>query len=57
LLIEGILVLVAIGALLPRFAVLAAQETGRQGRFADAIVTVRGLPDPVLPKLCASTIR
>jgi cell division protein FtsW (lipid II flippase) len=54
LLIEGILVLVAIGALLPRFAVLAAQETGRQGRFAEAIVTVSGLPDPVLPKLCAS---
>jgi cell division protein FtsW (lipid II flippase) len=54
LLIEGILVLAAIGALLPRFAVLATQETGRQERFAEAIVTVRGLPDPVLPKLCAS---
>src|SRR5439155_26579954 len=37
-----------------RFAVLAAQETGRQGRFAESIVTVRALPDPVLPKLCAS---
>jgi cell division protein FtsW (lipid II flippase) len=54
LLIEGSLVLVAIGVLLPRFAVLATQETGRQGRFAEAVVTVRGLPDPVLPKLCAS---
>jgi cell division protein FtsW (lipid II flippase) len=54
LLIEGILVLVAIGALLPRFAVLAAQETGRQGRFAEPVLTVRGLPDPVLPKLCTS---
>jgi len=54
LLFEGILVLVAIGALLPRFEALAVQETGRQGRFAEGIVTVRGLPDPVLPKLCAS---
>ena len=54
LLFEGILVLVAIGALLPRFEALAVQETGRQGRFAEAIVIVRGLPDPVLPKLCAS---
>src|SRR3984893_1827576 len=52
--IEGILVRGLIGALLPRFATLAEQETGRRGGFAEYIVTVRGLPDPVLPKLCAS---
>src|ERR1700676_5168320 len=51
---EGILRLVAIGALLRRFALLAAQETGRQRRFAEATVTVRSLPDPALPKLCAN---
>ena len=54
LLAEAILLLVAIGALLPRFALLAAQATGRDGRFAEAIIAVRGLPDPVLPQLCAS---
>jgi hypothetical protein len=51
---EGVLLIVAIGALLPRFALLAAQDTGREGRFAEAIIAVRGLPDAVLPKLCAS---
>jgi cell division protein FtsW (lipid II flippase) len=51
---EAVLLIVAIGALLPRFALLAAQETGRDGRFAEAIITVRGLPAPVLPNLCAS---
>ena len=54
LLAEAVLLIVAIAALLPRFALLAAQETGRDGRFAEAVITVRGLPDPVLPKLCAS---
>ena len=54
MLTEAVLLIVAIGALLPRFALLAAQETGRDGRFAEAIITVRGLPDPVLPKLCAT---
>ena len=54
LLAEVVLLIVAIGALLPRFALLAAQETGRDGRFAEDVIAVRGLPDPVLPKLCAS---
>ncbi len=53
-LVELILVLTAIGALVPRFATLGIHETGRDGRFAEAIVTVRDLPDPVLPRLCAS---
>ena len=38
-LIELILVLMAVGALVPRFATLGIQETGRDGRFAEAIVT------------------
>jgi hypothetical protein len=46
--------IVAVGALLPRFDLLGAQATGRDGRFAEAIIAVRGLPDPVLPQLCAS---
>jgi cell division protein FtsW (lipid II flippase) len=50
---EAVLLVVAIGALLPRFSLLAAHETGRDGRFAEDVITVRGLPDPVLPKLCA----
>ena len=54
LLTEAILLVLAICALLPRFALLAAQETGRDGRFAEATITVRELPDPVLPKLCAT---
>jgi cell division protein FtsW (lipid II flippase) len=54
MLTEAVLLVVVIGALLPRFALLAVQEAGRDGRFAEAIITVRGLPDPVLPTLCAS---
>ncbi|MDQ6917596.1 MAG: hypothetical protein M3023_07240 [Pseudomonadota bacterium] len=54
MLIEAALVIAAIGALLPSFKLLAAQESGRGGRFAEAILEVRGLPDPVLPRLCAS---
>ena len=51
---EAALLIVVIAALLPRFAMLGARETGRDGRFAEGIVTVRGLPEPVLPKLCTS---
>jgi len=51
---EVILVMMVIGALVPRFMTLGFQDTGRDGRFAEAIVTVRDLPDPVLPRLCAS---
>ncbi len=51
---EAILVVMVIVALVPRFAPLAIQENGRDGRFADAIVSVRSLPDPVLPALCAT---
>ncbi len=51
---EAILVVLVIVALVPRFAALGIQENGRDGRFAEAIISVRGLPDPVLPSLCAS---
>jgi cell division protein FtsW (lipid II flippase) len=54
LLVEAVLVIGAIGALLPSFKLLAVQEDGREGRFTEATIAVRGLPDPVLPRLCAS---
>ena len=53
-LIEVILVMMVIGALIPRFMTLGFQDNGRDGRFAEAIITVRDLPDPVLARLCAS---
>jgi cell division protein FtsW (lipid II flippase) len=54
LLLEGGLVLAAICAVFPGFAILAANDTGRDGRFAEQGLAVRGLPDPVLPGLCAT---
>lgn len=54
MLIEAALVIAAIAALLPWFAIVGAQQSGRGGRFAAAVVAVRGFPQPVLPKLCAS---
>lgn len=53
LLVEATLVAAVIGLLLPAFAPLDAQDSGRGARYADAIGVVRGLPDPVLPELCA----
>ena len=52
--IEGLLVVIAIASLLPAFAVLAMHASGRDGRFADAIVEVSHLPGPVLPSVCAT---
>jgi cell division protein FtsW (lipid II flippase) len=52
--IEAGLVAVAIATLLPWFDRFAADDLGRDRRFADAAVAVRGLPDPVLPTLCAA---
>jgi len=51
---ETALVVVAVALLLPWFSRVAGDDAGRDRRFAEAIVTVRGLPDPVLPALCAS---
>src|SRR5438477_13101725 len=53
-LIESLLAVGAIIALLPLFERLAADDTGRDRRFADATVAIAGLPDPVLPAMCAS---
>ena len=54
LLLEAALVVAAIGALFPSFVILAANDTGRDGRFAEQGMAVRGLPDRVLPELCAT---
>ena len=51
---EAVLVVVAVAALLPWFDRVAADDAGRDRRFAEGIVEVRGLPNPVLPLLCAS---
>lgn len=53
-LIESALTIVAIVALVPSFEHLAANDTGRDGRFNDVAIAIGGLPDRVLPKLCAS---
>src|SRR5215472_11290161 len=53
-LIETALALAAIAALFPQFDRLAADDAGRGGRFADAAISVGGLPERVLPSLCAS---
>ena len=54
LLLEAGLVVAAVCALFPGFAILATNDTGRDGRFAEQGLAVRGLPDPVLPELCAT---
>jgi cell division protein FtsW (lipid II flippase) len=52
--VETALVAAAIGALLPWFDRVATDDVGRDRRFADSIIAVQGLPEPVLPSLCAS---
>src|SRR4029434_2574376 len=47
-------VIAAVCAVFPGFAILAQSDTGRDGRFAEQALAVRGLPDPVLPELCAA---
>jgi cell division protein FtsW (lipid II flippase) len=54
LLLEVVLTAAVVALLLPLFAPLAAQDTGRDGRFAAPTTVVRGLPDAVLPELCAA---
>src|SRR5258708_7035366 len=53
-LIESVLSAAAIAALFPLFGLLAANDTGRARRFADAAVAIGGLADRVLPAVCAS---
>ena len=52
--VEAGLVAAAIGGLLPWFDRVTTDDLGRDRRFADVIIAVRGLADPVLPSLCAS---
>ena len=53
-LFESLAALAAIAVLFPQFDRLAADDVGRDGRFADAAISVGGLPEHVLPALCAS---
>jgi len=52
--IEALLVVIAIASLQPGFAALALHASGRDARFAEAIVAVSHLPGPVLPSVCAT---
>jgi cell division protein FtsW (lipid II flippase) len=52
--VEAGLVAAAIGTLLPWFDRVATDDVGRDRRFADAVIAIHGLPDPVLPSLCAT---
>ena len=52
--VETALVVIIVGLLLPWFDRVAVDDAGRDRRFAEAIVTVRGLPNPVLRSLCGS---
>ena len=52
--VESVLALAAVAALFPLFLRLAADDYGRDRRFADAAIIVGGLPDAVVPGLCTS---
>ena len=53
-LLELLLVLAAIAVLLPGFARVAEIGAGRDRRFAEVGFWVKGLPEPVLPAVCAA---
>jgi cell division protein FtsW (lipid II flippase) len=52
-LVELLAVLAAIAALLPAFERVAEFGDGRDARYAEAGFRVDGLPEPVLPSICA----
>jgi cell division protein FtsW (lipid II flippase) len=54
LLVELLSVFAAIALLLPEFGRVAEIGAGRDQRFADAGFRVNGLPEPVLPSVCAA---
>lgn len=54
LLVELLSVFAAIALLLPEFGRVAEIGAGRDQRFADAGFRVDGLPEPVLPNVCAT---
>ena len=51
---ELLCVLAAMALLLPEFGRVAEIGAGRDRRFADAGFRVNGLPEPVLPSVCAA---
>jgi cell division protein FtsW (lipid II flippase) len=53
-LFEALFTLAAIAALLPLFGIVATEDTGRGGRFADDPAALPGLPPAVLPGACRS---
>ena len=53
-LVEAALVVAAIAVLLPAFERVAEFGAGREQRFAEPGLRVTGLPEPVLPAVCAS---
>ena len=53
-LVEVLLVAAAMAWLLPLFDALAGLERGRDARFEDPGIGVQGLPDAVLPAVCAA---
>jgi hypothetical protein len=56
-LLETASVLAAIVLLLPAFARVAEFGSGRDQRFAEAGLQVKGLPEPVVPAVCATFAR
>jgi cell division protein FtsW (lipid II flippase) len=54
--VEAALVVGAIALMLPSFERVAALRNGRDARFADTGLRVAGLPEPVLPTLCAHAL-
>ena len=56
-LLETVLAAAAIVAIVPGFARLGNEDTGRDHRFADAALAVDALPAPILKTLCATHAR
>ena len=52
-LVELVLVVAAIAALLPFFDQVADSGAGRDRRFAEPTFRIEGLPEPLLPQVCA----
>jgi cell division protein FtsW (lipid II flippase) len=52
--IEWMLALAAIALLLPSFERLQDSPAGRDERYADPGLALQGLPEPVLPSMCAA---
>jgi cell division protein FtsW (lipid II flippase) len=53
-LVETVVALAAVVAIVPWFARFGVDPSARDGRFADAAITVRSLPPPILGALCST---